>query len=59
MKDRPLDGPMKYESEFSTPSKSGEACTLKVSSLGACDSFLGSGEPDDGEADVAGVLRDA
>ena len=48
MKERPLDEPMKYESEFSTPRTRGEACTRKVSSFtagtdGDCDSFLEAG----------------
>lgn len=44
---RPLDGPMKYESEFSTPSRSGEAWTLNVSSLsgvGSLPGLLSTGE---------------
>jgi hypothetical protein len=31
---------MKYESEFSTPSNNGEACTLKVSSLGGGEALF-------------------
>lgn len=49
MKPRPLEAPMKYESEFSTPSSRGEAWIRNVSSLG-CEaaSFLRSGgEPAD------------
>lgn len=46
-KPRPLEGPIKYESEFSTPSRSGEAWILNVSSFGGVGSLpdlLSTGE---------------
>lgn len=41
MNERPLEEPMKYESEFSTPRTRGDACTRKVSSFtaGVTDDF--------------------
>jgi hypothetical protein len=49
---------MKYESEFSTPSNRGDACTLKVSSLVACDSFFASdGDPGLHAEVIEGRLR--
>ena len=58
MKGRPLEPPMKKESEFSTPSNNGEACTLNVSSFTGVTSFLISGVPaeDFGEFDASHLL---
>lgn len=50
MNARPLEGPMKYESEFSTPKSSGDAWTRNVSSFAGDPDFSLTSAADDNPA---------